>query len=133
MTGIQLLRGGTILTSLLIGGEALALLIGMHFLSERPNLWISIKNDFLLLLDLVTALGLFLIVMMNKDVTASNAFYVFALVSLLSHAYRGWEYLACVPNKFCINVPLFIINDLKLLGLVIVLVLHLVGQPNSTL
>jgi hypothetical protein len=132
MTSIQLLRGGTTLISLLIGGEALTLLIGMHFLSERPNLWISIKNDFLLLLDLVTALGLFLIVMMNKDVFASNAFYVFALVSLLSHGYRGWEYLACVQNKFCINVPLFIINDLKLLGLLIVLVLNLVGKPNST-
>lgn len=132
MTSIQFLRGGTILTSLLIGGEALALLIGMHVLSERPNLWISVKNDFLLILDLVSALGLVLIVM-NRNAILSNAFYVLVIVSILSHGYRGWEYFADIQNKFCINLPLFIINDLKLLGLLIVLVLNLAGKPTSTI
>ncbi len=125
MTNIQFLKTGTILTGLLIGGEALALLIGMHVLSARPNPWVSLKNDFLLILDLVAALGLIWIVAMNRDTFPSSPFYFLTLISISSHGYRGWEYFAQVQNKFCINVPLFVINDLKLLGLLIVLALNL--------
>ena len=132
MNNLQFLRVGTILTSVLIGGEALALLIGMHLLSERRNPWISFKNDFLLALDLVTALGMILAVTMNRDVFSSNTFYFLALVSILSHGYRGWEYFANIQNKFCINAPLFIINDLKLLGLLIIVALGVIIRLTPT-
>lgn len=133
MNNIQFLRLGTILTRVVIGGEALAFLIGMHFLSERSNPWISFKNDFLIALDLVTALGLILTVTMNRNVLSSSTFYLLALVSILSHGYRGWEYFANVQNKFCINTPLFMINGLKLFGLLIVIALNVAGKLTPTI
>lgn len=132
MNYMQFFRVGTILANVLIGGEALALLIGMHVLSERDNPWISFKNDLLLALDLVTALGMILAVTMNRDVFSSNTFYFLALVSILSHGYRGWEYFANIQNKFCINAPLFIINDLKLLGLLIIVALGVIIRLTPT-
>ena len=76
-----------LLTGLVIAGEALALQVGMHFLSERNNPWISFKN------------------------------------ALLVHVYRDWEYLAHSANQFCLNLPLFVVNNVKLAGLLSIILL----------
>jgi hypothetical protein len=47
---------------------------------------------------------------------------VFALL-LLTHVYREWEYLVGAPGAFCANLPLFVFNTIRLLGLVAAVVL----------
>jgi hypothetical protein len=113
----------TLMTGLAIAGEALALLVGMHFLSEGHNPWISFKNDLLLVLDIVAGLGLVYLALAHRGPGWSYALYSLAGLALLTHGYREWEYLAGGGNPFCANAPLFIVNTLKLVGLVAVLVL----------
>ena len=47
------LRPLTLVTGILIAGEALALLVGMHLLSGSGNTWVSAKNDRLIGLDII--------------------------------------------------------------------------------
>ncbi|MBN1579759.1 MAG: hypothetical protein JXA89_03590 [Anaerolineae bacterium] len=110
----------TILTGLVIAGEALALVVGMHLLSPAGNPWISLKNDLLLVLDIVAGLGLIIIAATAKDTDVPGILYVLLLVSAVAHGYREWEYLARVGNAFCANAPLFVVNNAKLVGLLVV-------------
>ena len=50
-------------------------------------------------------------------------FYFLVGLALLTHGYRVWEYLARASNPFCANAPLFIVNNLKLVDLLVVAVL----------
>jgi hypothetical protein len=52
--------------------------------------------------------------------------FCLAAVALLAHGYRLWEYLAHSPNPFCANFPLFTVNNIKLLGLLLIVILALV-------
>ena len=108
----------TLLTGLVIAGEALALLVGMHVLSEGDNAWISAKNNLFLVLDIVAGLGLVYLALAQQGAAWPYAFYFLAGLALLTHGYREWEVLAGAGNPFCANGPLFIVNTLKLVGLV---------------
>jgi hypothetical protein len=112
----------TILTGLVISGEALALAVGMHVLSPSGNPWISLKNDLFLALDVLTGLGLVVLMVANKRVVASGILYALVFLSFIAHAYREWGYLARAGNAVCANVPLFVVNNLKLIGLLVVAV-----------
>jgi hypothetical protein len=112
-----------LLTGLVVAGEALALLVGMHFLSEGYNPWISLKNDLFLALDIVTGLALVFLALVDRGATWHYALYSLVGLTLLTHGYREWEYLASAGNPFCANAPLFVVNTLKLVGLAAVLVL----------
>jgi hypothetical protein len=116
-------------TGLVIVGEALALLVGMHFLSEGHSPWISLKNDLFLVLDIVAGLGLAYLALAHRGAGWPHALYSLAGLALLIHGYREWEYLAGAGNPFCANAPLFIVNTLKLAGLVAVLILGSVLGP----
>jgi hypothetical protein len=105
-----------------MAGEALALLVGMHLLSESTNPWISFKNDLFLGLDIIAGLGLILVAATNRDARTSIVFYGSAFVSIAAHGYREWEYLARTSNMFCVNAPLFAMNNLKIIGLLIIVV-----------
>ena len=111
----------SLLTGLTMVGEALALLVGMHILSTGDNPWVSVKNDLFLVLDVVAGLGLLYPVLARR--TAPYGLYFLVGLALLSHGYRVWEYLARAGNPFCANLPLFIVNDLKLAGLLVIAVL----------
>jgi hypothetical protein len=113
----------TLLTGMVIAGEALALLLGMHLLSEGGNPWISFKNDLSLVLDIVVGLGLVYLALAHRGAAWPYALYSLAGLALLTHGYREWEYLAGAGNAFCANTPLFVVNNLKLVGLVAVLFL----------
>jgi hypothetical protein len=113
----------TLLTGLVIAGEALALLVGMHFLSEGPNPWVSFKNDLFLVLDIVAGLGLVYLALAHRGPGWPYGLFTLAGLALLTHGYREWEYLAGAGNPFCANAPLFIVNTVKLVGLVAVFVL----------
>jgi hypothetical protein len=113
----------TLLTGLVIAGEAVALLVGMHFLSEVDNPWVSLKNDRFLVLDIAVGLGLVYLALAHRGAAWPYAFYSMVGLGLLTHGYREWEYLAGAGKPFCANAPLFIVNTLKLVGLASVLVL----------
>jgi hypothetical protein len=100
-----------------VAGEALALAVGMPVLSPGGNPWISLKNDLFLALDVLTGLGLVVVAATNKRVIPSGILYALILISVLAHGYREWEYLAGASNAFCANAPLFVVNNLKLIGL----------------
>lgn len=112
----QLFTVIVIITGILIAGEAIALLVGMHFLSPGNNPWISIKNDLLLGLDIVIGLALIYSMITGTRTASLSAFYILVGAALLTHGFREYEYLARLPNRFCVNQPLFILNNLKLIG-----------------
>jgi hypothetical protein len=112
----------SLLTGLVIAGEALALLVGMHFLSERNNPWISLKNDLLFALDILT--GSALIASSLRTGNPGNPIFWVALgLALLAHIYRDWETLSHAANPFCLNLPLFVVNNVKLVGLLSIILL----------
>jgi hypothetical protein len=113
----------TVLTGLVVAGEALALLAGMRLLSEGDNPWVSVKNDLFLALDIVTGLGLVYLALAHRGAAWPHAFSILAGLALLTHGYREWEYLAGASNPFCANAPLFVVSNLKLAGLLAVLAL----------
>ncbi len=102
-------------------GEALALLIGMNLTGQSE--WATIKNNGLALVDLVTGVALVYLLFTQGDLDGFVMFYVLLSVILISHGYREWEYVVNLPKKFCENAPLFVMNSVKLVGVVGVLVL----------
>jgi hypothetical protein len=114
LTWIKML---TTLTGIVIAGEALALVLGMHVLSPGGNPWISLKNDLLLGLDIVVGAGLLIVAANRGSPPASGIFYVLVCTALVTHGYREGEVLARAGNAFCANAPLFAVNSLKLVGL----------------
>ena len=123
----------TLVTGLFIAGEALALLIGMHFSSEGDNTWITFKNDLFLVLDIVVGLGLVYLALAPRGAAWPYALYFLAGLALLTHGYREWEYLAGADNAFCANTPLFVVNNLKLFGLVASLFLSRGGGGSGSM
>jgi hypothetical protein len=111
-------------------GEVLALVIGMRLLSRGDNLWVSTKNDLLLGIDVLTGMVM-VICSVVGSMSNSAVLNTAVAVSLLAHGYREWEYLAQVGNAFCANLPLFVMGNVKLVGLVIssgLSLLQLLGQ-----
>jgi hypothetical protein len=115
-TNYKVLKTSSVVTGGLIAGEGLALLIGMHFLSKGDNSWISPKNDILLGADLITGAGLVYLALSKDNFHQSNWFYILSSVAIISHGFREWEYFFGHHNKFCINLPLFILNNIKFAG-----------------
>lgn len=111
----------TILVGLIVAGEAAALAVGMHIIKKSQSSWISLKNDLLLGLDVVVGLVLILLVFDGENFPQLNWFPLFVTLGLLSHVYRVWEYLSGRESPFCGNRPLFIVNNLKFIGLFVIL------------
>jgi hypothetical protein len=116
---LSFLRIITVLTGALIAGEALALTIGMYFMGSREDPWVS-RNTLFLVMDVVIGFSLIYLGLAARDVDTLTIFYLLAIMALITHGYREWEYFADVDHKFCFNIPLFVVNNLKLLGLVII-------------
>ena len=108
----------------MIFGEALALLVGMIFLSGSENSWLSYKNNVVIALDLFAgAVLIHLAAQGNLDPIDVIVFWGSVHLTFAAHLYREWEYLAKLANAFCANVPLFVLNNVKLIGLVLVFVI----------
>jgi hypothetical protein len=129
---MDILQIGLILISIVIIGEAFALLVGMHFLSGRSNSWISFKNDFLLAVDIITGAGLIYFATTHVIISPLKFMDItFILILAIStHGYREWEYLADVINKFCANIPLFIFNNVKLITLIVISIAAVISKFN---
>ena len=112
----------TILVGVIVAGEAAALAVGMHLVKKSESPWISLKNDLLLALDVVVGLALILIAFDGGNLIEPIWFSIFVVIGLLTHIYRIWEYLAGRETPFCGNRPLFIFNNIKFFGLLLILV-----------
>jgi hypothetical protein len=126
MGTLNLVRILPILTGALLTGEAIALLVGMRWLSPGGNPWISVKNDLFLGLDIAAGTGMIYLAVALEALPGSGLFRGLVLVSLLAHGYRDWEYLVSAGNRFCTNGPLFVVNNVKLAGLLAIAILMLV-------
>jgi len=114
-----LIKTVAILTGLVVAGEALALTLGMRILGRRDSPWICRKNDLLLEIDLFTGLGLIILTAISAHPDAAIPFYVLVILSIITHSYRELEFLTRAESAFCANKPLFVVNNLKLIGLLI--------------
>ena len=110
-----------ILAGLVITGEAAALLVGMHLFVRPISPWLIPKNNVLAAVDMITGT---LIVVLAITGKSPSLFYVAAGVALITHTFRDWEYLASVKNPFVFNLPLFIVNNLKLIGVIAAMMLR---------
>jgi hypothetical protein len=109
----------TFITGLVVAGEALALLVGMYILSPQPNPWISGRNSFWVGLDIACGAGLICLILMSESSLRDGLLMVLALIAMGGHAYREWEYFASSEaSRFLANVPLFVLNNVKLIGLI---------------
>ena len=116
------LKISALLAGIVIAGEALALAIGMHVLSSEGNPWVSLKNDVFPGVDLIARLGLFAAAVSGRRLQTSCWVSALWFISLVAHGYREWEYLVRADNAFCANGPLFAVNSVKLIGLLVVVV-----------
>jgi hypothetical protein len=114
------LRLITLGTALIIFGEALALTVGMVLVQRGQNPWLTPRNTMLLGLDLLLGGVLIYLALSGNEQMVSWTFIGAGLISLLAHAYRDLEYFSTQSYPFCGNQPLFIVNNFKLLGLLVI-------------
>ena len=113
------LKSASLVTGGLLAGEAIFLLIGMN-LTEDKNPWATPKNNWLAIGDLLTGLGMIYQAQNNQELYDSQTLYFYSSLSTLTHTYRECEYFKDKENKFCANLPLFVMNNIKLLGSLVV-------------
>lgn len=107
-------------TGFVILGEAFALILGMHLLSRGENPWATKKNNLLLGLDVLFGITFLWAIFVDDGYLIQAILLGTTVIHILSHAYRSWEYGAKRPNPFCTNLPLFMVNDVKLILLVLI-------------
>ena len=107
--------------SLTIAGEALALFIGMYFL-KRNREWFITRNIIFIFLDVVTGVGIFYLTMSGKPVS-NIIFSELVIAAAVAYLLRSVEYFSKRKIKFCFNIPLFVVNNIKLIGLIVVYIL----------
>jgi hypothetical protein len=112
----------TILLGILLVGEAAALFIGMRVLSRNSNPWNSHKNSLLLFLDFLC--GTILLVSLILRLPEVIFWIIFILVEV-SHAFREYEFLSLREQPFCSNLPLFIVNNVKIVLSLSTAVIHM--------
>lgn len=118
MTNFDVLRVSELVVGLAVAGEAVVLTVGMHFLSPRPNTWISVKNDLLLAIDAGVGVGLVGLALADAAGSQNGILGICLAVGITAHSYRAWQWFANTSGRFCINRPLVAVNALKLAGLV---------------
>jgi hypothetical protein len=110
------------LTGAVIAVESLILFVGVRFVASEGEQWICLKNDLLVVVDIVTGVGLIMFALLFKrfsGLSYVSIFYVLIMISIITHGYREWEYLTGVGNRFFFNLPLFVFNNIRLLGLIV--------------
>jgi hypothetical protein len=112
----------TILLGILLVGEAAALFIGMRVLGKGSNPWNSYKNSLLLFLDICCGTILLLSGLLKFP---EIIFWIIFILVVLSHAFREYEYLSLQKQAFCSNLPLFMVNNIKIVLSLSTAVIHL--------
>lgn len=106
------------LTGAIMAGEAVALYSGTHLIGNSNHPWINRKNDLFLGLDVLCGAGIIAMAFIPEQEMPQALRYSLVGAAVLSHGYRDWEYAVNQPNAFCFNLPLFVVNNVKLIGTV---------------
>ena len=120
-TSQTILKLATLITGLLMLGEAKVLFAGLRLAKLAKNPWFTVINRFMLGSDILFGFILLSFVFLAESNIAYIIFWVAVCFSSLTHGYREWEYLAQRENRFCANIPQFIVNNFKLIGLLLIL------------
>ena len=116
-TSQTILKLATLITGLVMLGEAKVLFAGLRLAKLAKNPWFTVRNRIMLCSDIL--FGFILLAFVFR--TVSILFLIVVCFSFLAHGYREWEYLAQRENRFCANIPQFIVNNLKLIGLLLIM------------
>ena len=92
--------------------ESILLLIGMQV--PAPSAWSNPKNILFAGSDIILGGLLVYCSFFLEDIESAPLFYIVAALLFISHGIRQFEYTSGTVNPFCINVPLFILNNVKL-------------------
>ena len=112
-------------TALLTAGEAVALLLGMLWLSPQPNPWLTLSNKIILLLDVVLSLLILVHVYGKQRSIPVIGFLIASGLLFLTHGYRNIEYfVGFSATPFLLNPALLVVNNLKFVGLLLVLLFY---------
>jgi hypothetical protein len=104
----------SLLMGILVVGEAILLLIGMYGINKKQNEWKTRFNTNTLLIDIAFGTIIFFNAIENMPYKA-----VAIVVLIITHLYREIEYFYKEKkNRFIFNYPLFIVNTIKLIGLI---------------
>jgi hypothetical protein len=102
----------TLAAGSLIVIESGLLLYGMNF----PNIseWTGIKNNGIAISDIILG-GLLVYYSLSSRNYTKDVWYYLVISSLsLTHGYREYEYLKGTTNSFTANIPLFILNNVRI-------------------
>jgi len=110
----------TVIVCGIIIGEAFALLAGTLIIPSKTSNWINWKNAILLIVDILTAVFI-LISLPELHYLPLEIFLLSLAVGIATHIYRIVQYYSSEKKKFCTNLSLFIVNDIKMLGLIAIL------------
>jgi hypothetical protein len=110
------LRVLTAATGSVVAIEAVALFVGL-FLVASGHPWAGLKNGVLIWSDIVGGACLIYLAARGNAKAGIQVFYCLLGVLMATHVYREWESFAGAQNAFCANTPLFVFNNIKLLGL----------------
>ena len=116
-TSQTILKLSILITGLVMLGEAKVLFAGLRLAKLAKNPWFTVRNRIMLCSDIL--FGFILLAFVFR--TVSILLLIVVCFSFLAHGYREWEYLAQRENRFCANIPQFIVNNLKLIGLLLIM------------
>lgn len=119
-------RGTCVVLAFLVIGEALALIIGMNLSGSEGKEWLSLKNSFLVIIDIITGLFTFILIIIDSKENFTIFIIIILIIICSSHFYRELEYFLIISSKFCINFPLFIFNSLKLILSLLCIILWII-------
>jgi len=120
-TSQTILKLATLITGLVMLGEAKVLFAGLRLAKLGKNPWFTVRNRIMLCSDIFFGFILLAFVFRTGSDTVSILFLIVVCFSFLAHGYREWEYLAQRENRFCASIPQFVVNNLKLIGLLLIL------------
>ncbi len=120
----KLIRWTSLILALILLLEGATLFIGMVILNPG-NPWAIPVNILFLILDILVAAGILRIVLRRSDPEKSILIYLLLVITIITHAYRAFEYFLQIPTRFLFNEALLVMNGLKLGIVVLVLIVGL--------
>lgn len=106
-----------ILVSLLITGEALALMVGLLIFKKPSREWASAVNIALVLSDLLLGGYIFQYFFGLTNNDYGLKFLLAIMILIATHSFRASQTLRKAKNLYCFNQPLGFVNWTKLAGL----------------
>lgn len=101
----------------LLIAESVALIIGLFIFNKGKSPWLSKQNITFLFLDMLVGASMILIPITNIEFTDPEiASFVLGFTMTL-HLFRSIHYFWPSKKPFCANIWLFLVNNIKLAGI----------------